>query len=147
MGKYYVCLELGGTHLRLGIVAEDFSLLRFEKLPTARLSDARDKAGCLAELLRPLIDEVGRENVIAVSMALASLMNKERSIVYSSPMVCGFDNIALKALLEERPRPARLSGEGCQHPAFVRDQEAIPAGGRHRSRNLSGNRSWQCHLH
>lgn len=100
MAKRYVCLELGGTHLRLGIVAEDFSLLRFEKLPTAILSEAEDKVACLAELLRPLIDEAGRENVAAVSLALASLMNKERSVVYSSPMVHGFDNIALKAELE-----------------------------------------------
>ena len=102
MGKYYVCLELGGTHLRLGIVAEDFSLAHFEKLPTALLSQAVDKTGFLAELLCPLIEKAGRENVIAVSMALASLMNKERSFVYSSPMVKGFDNIELKALLEER---------------------------------------------
>jgi allose kinase len=102
MGKYYVCLELGGTHLRLGIVAEDFSLRHFEKLPTALLSEAVDKAGFLTTLLGPLIEKAGRENVIAVSMALASLMNKERSFVYSSPMVKGFDNIELKALLEER---------------------------------------------
>ncbi len=102
MGKYYICLELGGTHLRLGIVAEDYSLVRFEKLPTKRLSDAEDKIGCLAELLCPLINEAGKENVIAVSMALASLMNKERSVIYSSPMVKGFDHIELKALLEKR---------------------------------------------
>lgn len=102
MAKRYVCLELGGTHLRLGIVAEDFSLLRFEKLPTAILAEAEDKVACLAMLLQPLIDEAGRENVAAVSLALASLMNRERSVVYSSPMVRGFDNIALKALLEQK---------------------------------------------
>ncbi|MCE5344011.1 MAG: allose kinase [Eubacteriales bacterium] len=102
MAKLYVCLELGGTHLRLGIVAEDFTLLRFEKLPTAILSEAEDKVACLAGLLQPLIDEAGRKNVVAVSLALASLMNRERSMVYSSPMVRGFDNIELKSLLQKK---------------------------------------------
>ena len=102
MAKRYICLELGGTHLRLGIVAEDFSLLRFEKLPTAILAEAEDKVACLAALLLPLIDEAGRENVAAVSLALASLMNRERSVVYSSPMVRGFDHIALKPMLEQK---------------------------------------------
>lgn len=100
MAKRYVCLEAGGTHLRLGIVAEDFSLLHFQKLPTAILSEAEDKVACLAGLLQPLINKSGRESVAAVSLALASLMNRERSVVYSSPMIRGFDNIALKTELE-----------------------------------------------
>ena len=35
-------------------------------------------------------------------MALSSSLDKKRSYVFSSPMVRGFDNIALKAELEAR---------------------------------------------
>jgi allose kinase len=130
MGKYYVCLELGGTHLRLGIVAEDFSLVHFEKLPTALLSEAGDKAGFLESLLIPLIDSVGKENVIAVSMALASLMDKERGIVYSSPMVKGFDNIKLKALLEQRLRlPVYLEKDVNILLLYEINKQSLPAEG------------------
>ncbi len=102
MDTFSICLEMGGTHLRLGILAEDLSLIDFVKLPTAILSDAQDKITCLEGLLRPRIDRVGAQRVSVISMALASLMDKERSIVYSSPMVRGFDNIPLKMRLEER---------------------------------------------
>ena len=97
--NYYVCLELGGTNLRYGIVGEDFSLVEFCKVPSQGLADVGDKIGYLRDLLRAPIDKVGKENVLAVSMALPSLMDKERTTVHSSPMVKGFDNIVLTPAL------------------------------------------------
>ncbi|MCC8180728.1 MAG: allose kinase [Planctomycetes bacterium] len=99
--KYYICLELGGTNLRHGVVAEDLSLTRFNKIPSAGLAEADDKAGYLAALLRAEIDAVGRDNVLAVSLALSSLMDRDRTVIYSSPMVRGFDNLPLASLLED----------------------------------------------
>lgn len=96
MPKYYVCLELGGTHLRLGIVDEQMNVIRFERQPTRGLSEAADKVAYLVALLRPLVESVGHEQVIGISLALASLMDRERSMVYSSPMVSGFDNLPLR---------------------------------------------------
>lgn len=100
--ELFVCLELGGTNLRYGIVAADFSLVEFNKTSSTGLAEAPDKAGYLAALLEGMIAKAGRENVVAVSMALSSLMNKERTVVFSSPMVKGFDNIPLVPLLRER---------------------------------------------
>lgn len=97
--KQYVCLELGGTNLRCGLVAEDFTLRDFRKIPSAGLAEAPDKAEYLRRLLQEGVDAAGRENVLAVSMALSSLMDKERTTVFSSPMVKGFDNIPLAPIL------------------------------------------------
>jgi allose kinase len=98
--KYYVCLELGGTHLRYGLVDENLSLMEFEKIPTTGLAEAVKKLEYLYKLLLKMIDRVGRENVLAVTMALSSLMDKDRTTVYSSPMVKGFDNIQLVPQLQ-----------------------------------------------
>ena len=103
MKDRFVCLEMGVTHLRLGIVDETFSVLHFEKHPTKVLADAEDKIQCLAEMLLPLIALAGgAEQIQAISLSLASLMDRERRVVYSSPMVQGFDNLPLADGLEEK---------------------------------------------
>lgn len=102
--QYYITLELGGTNLRYGIVSQDMELVSFEKIPSLRLAQAQDKSGFIYSLLAPLIRQVGEENVLAVSLALSSLMNRERSFVFSSPMVEGFNNIPLKAELQKHIR-------------------------------------------
>jgi allose kinase len=99
--KYYICLELGGTNLRYGIVNENFSLTEFEKIPSVGLAEAKDKLDYLYRILTGPIERVGKNNVLAISMALSSLMDKERTTVYSSPMVDGFENIRLVPELQD----------------------------------------------
>jgi allose kinase len=100
--EYYICLELGGTNLRYGIVDSDYSLREFHKLSSTGLADAANKVDYLAGLMGALIDKVGKNKCLAVTMALSSLMDKERTTVYSSPMVKGFNNIPLAPLLSTR---------------------------------------------
>lgn len=100
MGKFYIGIEIGGTNLRIGIVDKDFSVVEFVKLPTKYLAGAEDKIGYLRELIAAYAEKYGRGNIEAVSMALASLMDKERKQIYTSPMIQGFENLELVELLE-----------------------------------------------
>lgn len=102
MDKYLVCVEIGGTNLRYGIVDTQLRLRCFHKTPTQALSDAADKIAFLSGVIEPLLEEYGRENILCVSMALASLMDKERTTLYSSPMVRGFENLAIVQALGAR---------------------------------------------
>lgn len=99
--KYFLCLEIGGTNLRRAVVDEHFHLCRFEKSPTKPLSDAEDKTRFLTELLTPLLDAYGREHFECLTVSLASLMNRERTLCFSSPNICGFDGIPLKQMLAD----------------------------------------------
>ena len=99
--RYYLCLEIGGTNLRRAVVDEGFRLCRFEKSPTKPLSDAEDKTHFLVNLLNPLLDEYGRNNFICLTVSLASLMNRERTMCFSSPNIRGFDGIPLKQMLSD----------------------------------------------
>lgn len=101
MDKYLVCMEIGGTNLRYGVVDTQLRFLSFHKMPTQALSDAEDKIAFLSGVIEPLLKEYGHENILCVSMALASLLDKERTMLYSSPMVRGFDNIPIVKELEE----------------------------------------------
>ena len=102
MEKMYLCVEIGGTNLRYGVADARFHLLEFDKFPSADLSDAEDKGEYLENLLNPLIKKYGKESFCCLTLSLASLMDRERTICYNSPNIKGFDNLPLKAILEKR---------------------------------------------
>ncbi len=95
MKRYYIGVEIGGTNLRSGLIDANFHAEQFRKIPTSLFAREKDKIGFLARLAEEYIAVCGRENVAAVTMALASLMDKERTVVYSSPMIPGFEGISL----------------------------------------------------
>ena len=99
--KFLLCVEIGGTNLRYGVVTKDYTLKQFDKIPSKGLSDARDKGEYLKQLLDPVLEENGGvSNFMCISLSLASLMNRDRTICYNSPNIQGFDNLPLKAILE-----------------------------------------------
>ena len=49
--KFFLCVEIGGTNLRYGVVTKDYTLKQFDKIPSKGLSDARDKGEYLKQLL------------------------------------------------------------------------------------------------
>ena len=102
MKNLYLCVEIGGTNLRYGVADEKFGLLDFDKIPSAGLSEAEGKGEYLEKLLNPLIEKYGREAFLCLTLSLASLMDRERTICYNSPNIRGFDNLPLKVILEQR---------------------------------------------
>lgn len=96
MTRSYIALEMGGTNIRFAIITEDKEIVLFQKESTLGLKKAKNKSRYLYEKLRPLIEDTGEKNVIAITMALSSLMDKNCEYIFSSPMVDGFDNIPLK---------------------------------------------------
>lgn len=96
MKRKYIALELGGTYIRRAIVNMDYSVSEYLKISTDVLKKAKNKSKCIVDLLLPYIEMVGKENIIAITMSLSSLMDKNCAFVYSSPMVDNFDNIDLK---------------------------------------------------
>lgn len=95
MKKYYICIEIGGTNLRYAIVKNSLELVEFNKISTNGLSNAKDKIKYLAALIDSMIQKLDIKNVKAITMALASLMDKDRTTLYSSPMIKDFNNIAI----------------------------------------------------
>ena len=95
-------MEIGGTNLRYGVVTKEYTLEKFGKIPSRDLSDAEDKGEYLKSLLNPVIEEYGgTKNFSCLSLSLASLMNRERTICFNSPNIKGFDHLPLKGILEK----------------------------------------------
>ena len=88
----YLSMEIGGTNLRYGVLDETFRVLDFKKEPSRYLSDAEDKGEYIEGLVRPYIERYGKEDFLCMTLSLASLMNRERTI----------NNISLVDILTER---------------------------------------------
>lgn len=99
---YYIGIDAGGTHLRIGAVDRSLQIHSLKKIRSEALSDAPDKAAYLNSLMEPYFQELGKENCRCICLSLASLMDRDRTICFNSPNIRGFDGLPLKALLEER---------------------------------------------
>lgn len=99
--KLFLCVEIGGTHLRVGVVTEAYTLESFFKVPSEKLSEAEDKGEYFQQLLNPVVEKYGRNRFYGISLSLASLMNRERTVCLNSPNLKGFDNLPLKEILEK----------------------------------------------
>jgi len=97
----FISFELGGTYLRYGIVQENLDVLAFYRIPTKNLSKAANKIAFFSTIIQRLLDDHQLKAVSAITFALSSLLDRERTFVFSSPMVQGFDNIPLKSELEK----------------------------------------------
>lgn len=102
MAYYYLAVEIGGTNLRYGVIDEYFQVLDFQKEPSRFLSDAADKGAYIEKLVVPYLERYGREHFKCITLSLASLMNRERTVNYNSPHIKGLDNISLTDLLTAR---------------------------------------------
>lgn len=99
MAEYYLAIEIGGTNLRYGVVDKNFQVLEFQKEPSRFLSDAKDKGAYIEQLTAPYLERYGRERFKCITLSLASLMNRERTINYNSPHIRGLDHISLTEIL------------------------------------------------
>ncbi len=102
MRNLFLSVEIGGTNLRYGVVGQTLQVMEFEKEPSSFLSEAEDKGEYLEKLLQPFIDRYGREAFCCITLSLASLMNRERTVNYNSPNIKGLDHISLVDILEKR---------------------------------------------
>lgn len=97
--EYFISVEIGGTNLRYAIIDNRLNIIYFNKIKTRELSESKNKTEYLS---KNIIDFLMKDYKIkALTFAIASLMDKERTTLFSSPMIKGFENIDLKKSLED----------------------------------------------
>lgn len=95
-------MDLGGTHLRIGVVDADCTLQHFEILPTAQFIGPallNNLARTLSEYRQRYLPE---EQPVAVSMGFPSTLNRARTRILSTPNIPGLDQVDMVAEMESR---------------------------------------------
>lgn len=101
MDKYVLGIDIGGTNFRIGLVSKKGDLLDFEIKPSKNLNQG-DAVLNLVKEIKDFISAFTRMDMVeAISIGFPSSVSKDKSTVFSTPNLSGFDNINLKKPLEE----------------------------------------------
>lgn len=90
-------IDLGGTHVRAGIVSEG----RLSDIVSVRIP----ASGSVEEVLNiifELIDPLTKENVNAIGIGVPSVVDIEKGIVYDVQNIPSWKKVELKKIMEER---------------------------------------------
>ena len=90
-------IDIGGTNFRLGIVREDGSLVKFEKLPTASVFRSGDVLGDLAGFLKSASEGFPFD---AVTIGFPATLNRERTQVVQAPNIPFMEKLAVTDALQ-----------------------------------------------
>lgn len=101
---YVIAVDLGGTQMRAAIVNEEGKLLTRKALKT----NAKDGAERVIQRLIALLHEVadpffqreGKSAFAGIGMAIPGALNVQEGIVHFSPNLPGWENVAIKEIME-----------------------------------------------
>jgi glucokinase len=99
MSTKIIGIDLGGTHVRAGVVSEG----RLENIASVRIPSD----GAVDEVLRvifQLVDPLIDENIKAIGIGVPSVVDVEKGIVYDVQNIPSWKVVELKKLMEERYR-------------------------------------------
>jgi glucokinase len=90
---YFIGIDIGGTNTKVGLVSEDYELLKFLKIPTSQ------------DIIDNLVDEIKeffKENSIGgIGIGVAGLLNKDGSVI-ESPNIPSLNKLSLASLIMEK---------------------------------------------
>jgi len=140
--KTYIGIDIGGT--KTAVCAGDSSGRIIEKkaFPTDRNTGAALE-NIFGETNR-LIEKTGKEKIAALGISCGGPLDSERGIIQSPPNLCGWDDIAIVKMLEEKfLLPAFIendanacalaewyygAGQGCKNMIFLTFSTGFGAG-------------------
>lgn len=99
--RYILGIDIGGTNIRAGLVAEDYSLCSFLFESSEQIIDPDNATGKLILFIRRCLRELAKDKIIeAISIGFPSTIDKSRKKVLSTPNIGGFNNINIVDELE-----------------------------------------------
>lgn len=102
--QFFVGIDLGGTHTKLGVLNADFNIIARRKIKTRgqRGPDVIIKDTCdnVIALLRA--ENIDTGNIYGIGIGLPGLMNRDTGIVHFIPQLSGWENYPLVEHMESR---------------------------------------------
>ena len=100
-------VDIGGTRTKIGIVAEDGSVVRSDTIGTSAAGDPEPLVASIARTLSPMIASAG--SLIGIGVSVAGFLDREHDVMIENanlPKLCGFP--LRRALAERLGRECRL---------------------------------------
>jgi glucokinase len=100
-------VDIGGTRTKIGIVAEDGSVVRSDAIGTSAGGDPEPLIASIAAMLGPMIASAG--SIVGIGVSVAGFLDRAHSVMIENanlPKLCGFP--LRRALVERLGRECRL---------------------------------------
>lgn len=97
-------IDIGGTATKIGIVAEDGSVVKSETIPTSPLGEPIALVDAIVLSLQPLLDaeKAAGKSVVGVGVSVAGFLDSERSAMIQNANLPALRGFQLRRALEER---------------------------------------------
>lgn len=96
-----ICLDIGGTNLRMGLVDRDFQLTDVQVLSTAKVAEKGFLDGLVAAVDAYRSCAQQKATIRAVVLGVPATVDKQRKVVLQAPNVPGIDNQPVVDVLEK----------------------------------------------
>jgi len=111
--QYLVDIDVGGTNVRIVAADKSFIIAAEKAIRTEELTISGHTVSALADFIKAFIGHLPGD-VLSISIGLPSTFNRERTMVFSTPNVTGFDNVPLVDLLERQfSLPVFIDKDAC----------------------------------
>lgn len=97
-------IDIGGTATKIGIVAEDGTIVRRERVPTSLHGEPMAIVDAIGSSLRPMLDATSAEKkpVSGVGVSVAGFLNAQRSAMIHNANLPALREFPLRSALEQR---------------------------------------------
>ncbi|HST06791.1 MAG TPA: ROK family protein [Gemmatimonadaceae bacterium] len=97
-------IDIGGTSTKIGIIAEDGSILMRETVPTSLQGEPRGTVAAIGESLLPMLAKVSEEGrpAIGVGVSVAGFLTTDHSAMVHNANLPALREFRLRDALEER---------------------------------------------
>ena len=92
-------VDIGGTHVRAGLVDDSGSVLAFEMIPTG---DLIKQGAFVEEFVCFLAEFMSKHQCMGLSVGFPSTIDKNRKVLLSTPNIPGIDGVPIVDILEKR---------------------------------------------
>ncbi len=96
---YVLGIDVGGTNVRLGLVDREYNLFDFEIIKTKELFQSG--VAKFSEYVNDYINKRSKYTIDIISIGFPSTMNKERTVIYSTPNIKVLKNINVKEVFDK----------------------------------------------
>jgi glucokinase len=96
-------IDIGGTSTKIGIIAEDGSIVARERVPTSLQGEPRGVIAAIGASLLPMLDKLKGDGqaVLGVGVSVAGFLTPDRSAMVHNPNLPALREFGLRDALEE----------------------------------------------
>lgn len=102
--RFAGAIDIGGSAIKIGIVASDGTVLTRERVPMTMLGEPTPVIDSIVAAIRPMLDATSaeRKSVAGIGVSVAGFLNPGRTAMIHNANLPALREFELRAALEER---------------------------------------------